>query len=441
MAILGDVASLPKADAYGGVLVSRSRKVLLVEPMGHFGGYAWTFPKGRPAKGEVPADAALREVLEETGYRAEVLGTLPHAFPGTTTTSALLLMGPLGRQGVPDGETASTRWVDVEEAERLISRTTTKTGRDRDLAILRETARFIERGEWNLRPATCREDWRVRPMPERRTVITLDRLYDAAAAKRIRKGWWPAAMEEKWFTWFDAPVLHMHRSWTGFCLYEVTMVPEGDGLRAVSAVVNRDPDQHGGTDDEVDRRQAIWFMDDLFVHAPDGPTTDAFVEAMAQAVLPNYLGSPAVVSGLMEEVVNVAISYVRGESDFNGSWNTMFELSLEVATGDKYVRMPDWHTPAALGKHLVRTFAVKDEPYFADDLSFFVSEAFMTLFLKVRDLLLAFEADPAAEWEAHALPQINALHQWATTAFLGTDVLDGAGLTLANFAWHPAARR
>lgn len=82
----------PKADAYGGVLIDKAGHVLLREPTGHFGGYVWTFAKGRIAKGETPEQAALREVREETGYEAHILGLIPKVFRGTTTTTGFFLM-------------------------------------------------------------------------------------------------------------------------------------------------------------------------------------------------------------------------------------------------------------------------------------------------------------------------------------------------------------
>ena len=46
-------------------------------------------------------------------------------------------MEPVGEQGKFDWETNQTRWVTFDEAEKLINQSTTKTGRERDLQILR----------------------------------------------------------------------------------------------------------------------------------------------------------------------------------------------------------------------------------------------------------------------------------------------------------------
>lgn len=114
---------IPKAEAYGGVLVDDAGRVLLHEPSGHFGGYSWTFAKGRPAKGESPERAALRKVLEKTGYQAEVFDVLPCVYDGETSTTAYFLMAPVGEPGRFIDDTAQTRWAGVEEAsEDLVDR-------------------------------------------------------------------------------------------------------------------------------------------------------------------------------------------------------------------------------------------------------------------------------------------------------------------------------
>ncbi len=56
----------------GGVVVSAAGEVLLIRDRnGH-----WVFPKGHLEPGETPEAAARREVLEETGVRAEPLAPL-----------------------------------------------------------------------------------------------------------------------------------------------------------------------------------------------------------------------------------------------------------------------------------------------------------------------------------------------------------------------------
>lgn len=138
--------------AYGGVLVDEQNRVLLREPKGHFDGYVWTFPKGRPDKGESPDAAALREVKEETGYSARIVSKLPGSFSGGTTVNEYFLMEPDGKPGKLDDETASVVWATIDEAESLISKTTNLTGRKRDLAVL-DAVRSVLRQATSKRPS------------------------------------------------------------------------------------------------------------------------------------------------------------------------------------------------------------------------------------------------------------------------------------------------
>ena len=122
--------------AYGGVLIDRDRNVLLREPSGHYKGHVWTFAKGGPDLGEVPEQTALREVFEETGVRGAIMAKLPGSFDASITSNEFFLMAPVEDTGHFDWETLRVKWVTREEARQMISLTTRKKRRARDLAIL-----------------------------------------------------------------------------------------------------------------------------------------------------------------------------------------------------------------------------------------------------------------------------------------------------------------
>ncbi len=123
--------------AYGGVIIDDESRVLLREPDGHYGRYVWTFAKGGANSGESAVAAALREVREETGVEAEVVGELPGWFVGTTSDTKFFLMRPIRDHGdFARKETAAVRWATFEEAVELIGKTESITGKARDLAVL-----------------------------------------------------------------------------------------------------------------------------------------------------------------------------------------------------------------------------------------------------------------------------------------------------------------
>jgi mutator protein MutT len=133
-----------KAIAYGGVVFNDRGEILLREVTCHFGGYVWTFSKGRQDPGETPEQTALREVREETGIVAEIVGRLPEAFEGDTTITHFFLMKVVEDRGdFHRKETQAVRWVNAKEAKKLIQLTTSTQGRKRDLAVLKRAFDFF----------------------------------------------------------------------------------------------------------------------------------------------------------------------------------------------------------------------------------------------------------------------------------------------------------
>jgi 8-oxo-dGTP diphosphatase len=111
--------------------------VLLREPAGHYKGDVWTFPKGKPESGEAPEQTALREVLEETGYRAEIVARVPGSFDGSRTSNEYFVMIPVEDTGQFDAETQAVRWATVKEARQLIQLNLKPKRRRRDLRVLK----------------------------------------------------------------------------------------------------------------------------------------------------------------------------------------------------------------------------------------------------------------------------------------------------------------
>ena len=129
--------SPPAATAFGGVVVDPAGRVLLRKVAGGFDGYAWTFPKGRPARGESPHATARREVREEAGVDATVVADLPGTYPGGTSVTAYALMRLVRQHGDFDRtETEQVIWADAAEARELIVQTRNAVGRRRDLDVL-----------------------------------------------------------------------------------------------------------------------------------------------------------------------------------------------------------------------------------------------------------------------------------------------------------------
>ncbi|MET7290112.1 hypothetical protein [Streptomyces sp. NPDC005573] len=71
--------------------------------------------------------------------------------------------------------------------------------------------------------------------------------------EQIQRGYASRDMDEKWDVFVEGDVVFLHRSWTGYGLFAATFARvEGAGWRIVSAVVERDPERYGSTDDAYD---------------------------------------------------------------------------------------------------------------------------------------------------------------------------------------------
>lgn len=109
-------------------------------------------------------------------------------------------------------------------------------------------------------------DWKTRPLPRKRTTISLDRMFSKKDMARIRRGVVPRQMEDKWFIYWEGDSLYFHRSWTGFCFYIVRFTEEVAGWRMIEAMVNRNPKQYRETSDEIDRKRIPFLVDVLLLH-------------------------------------------------------------------------------------------------------------------------------------------------------------------------------
>jgi 8-oxo-dGTP pyrophosphatase MutT (NUDIX family) len=131
----------PPKLAFGGVVIRDDGMVMVVEPANHWTGVIWTMPKGGIDEGETPEECALREVWEETGWHAEILGKIDGKYKGTASITEYFLMKPIGVQGdwqfkgTKKEETWRVEFVPYECARLLVS-SSHKLASERDVSVL-----------------------------------------------------------------------------------------------------------------------------------------------------------------------------------------------------------------------------------------------------------------------------------------------------------------
>ena len=94
-------------------------------------------------------------------------------------------------------------------------------------------------------------DWKTLDMPSEKAVFILKRKFTPEQMNNLKKGHIPQEMEDKWFWYMEGNTLYAHRSWTGFCIYEICFSEDGNH----TVTVNRDPGQYTETSIDKDRQK------------------------------------------------------------------------------------------------------------------------------------------------------------------------------------------
>jgi 8-oxo-dGTP pyrophosphatase MutT (NUDIX family) len=114
----------------GGVVIDpKNGRALVVQVENLAGAHVWTFPKGHPEGRESDAEAALREVEEETGWKCRVareLNDVSYFFVREGIryhkTVRWFLMEPVKETGKPmEGEILACQWAAPESLRSLLT--------------------------------------------------------------------------------------------------------------------------------------------------------------------------------------------------------------------------------------------------------------------------------------------------------------------------------
>ena len=113
----------------GGLVVEReTMRAVIIGRRSNRGRLLWSLPKGHVEEGESPIDAALREVLEETGIRSEIAGELgvidfwfqQEKISIHKTVHHFLMFATAGTLTPQEGEVDEIAWVAIDQiAKRL----------------------------------------------------------------------------------------------------------------------------------------------------------------------------------------------------------------------------------------------------------------------------------------------------------------------------------
>ena len=99
-----------------------------------------------------------------------------------------------------------------------------------------------------------KDDWKRIDMPKERDSFLLDIDFDYIDEERLKNGFLPSQMEDKWFIYSEDDKVYMHRSWTGYCIFILD-------LKTHMVVVNRNDKQYAGKDFDGDKKVIMGVLD------------------------------------------------------------------------------------------------------------------------------------------------------------------------------------
>jgi len=102
-------------------------------------------------------------------------------------------------------------------------------------------------------PIATPDSWQHQPAPAQREPLHFQGRFTADEYARLRQGFVPKEMEDKWFIYLHDGWLRLHRSWTGNWIFALRLEQDGDAWTVTDSWVNRDPQQYRLTDAEYDR--------------------------------------------------------------------------------------------------------------------------------------------------------------------------------------------
>lgn len=145
-------------------------------------------------------------------------------------TATVLFACENGAMGAEDGENESVS-KDLRDLPRGIKRKPGQTDEEWGAEI----RAFLEVGEEGRRKRprviethAQRNSWKTKPFGETVEIAYADR-FSPGEFEKLKRGLIPAAMEDKWFIYFEAGQLFLHRSWTGNAVYKVKLKETEDG--------------------------------------------------------------------------------------------------------------------------------------------------------------------------------------------------------------------
>ena len=168
--------------------------------------------------------------------------------------------------------------------------------------------------------------------------------------------------------------------------------------------------------------------------------------AIAQALQPKYLGSPKVISDLLDKLFEASIECFYHDINHN--------VVEEVANAftdinSEYIKLPEWHTAKQFGANLIKALALNNfndiilnhenniDINSEDNYPYIVSQGIYQIECTVLEIMSGYED----ESEPDLVNQLTNLKKFLITVLLGTNDVFYPNKTIDDFIWIEASQK
>lgn len=110
-----------------------------------------------------------------------------------------------------------------------------------------------------------REDWRQEATVDPLSIRPPGKMWTASEMQRIALGFRPVSMDDKWFLFMEADVLHFIRSWTGHSIFEARFSERSGGWLIEQLTVCGDSARYVRESDDADAQLVERLIEYLLV--------------------------------------------------------------------------------------------------------------------------------------------------------------------------------
>ena len=110
-----------------------------------------------------------------------------------------------------------------------------------------------------------KDSWTTHPLPEKHARLAASWTFTWQEFCQMKRGLIPEQMEDKWFIYYTDDWLRFHRSWTGYCIYQVNFRERDGTIEVAQILVSRDVEQYRESSDENDLMLLKFLIDSLLL--------------------------------------------------------------------------------------------------------------------------------------------------------------------------------